>query len=76
MKTQASVGYKVDTAYWVPFLIKTPIFEWLPQRQVMKRDWTVCSKYDKHSRLNSQHHWSGGGEEGGTYMTIEWAREA
>ena len=29
----------------------------VPKRQVFKRDWIVCSKYDNHSRLNSQHDW-------------------
>ena len=24
---------------------------------VLKRDWTVCSKYDNHSRFDIQHNW-------------------
>ena len=25
----------------------------------LKRDWSTCSKYDNHSRLDSQHNWRG-----------------
>ena len=26
---------------------------------MFKRYWTMCPKYDDHSRLNSQHNWGG-----------------
>jgi hypothetical protein len=29
------------------------------EEDVSKRDWTMCSKYDNRSRLNSQHNWGG-----------------
>ena len=46
--------------------IWTPMFEWYVvgygsknrhQKVVFKRDWTMCSKYVDHSKLNSQHTW-------------------
>ena len=33
------------------------------KRHTFKREWTMCSKYVNHSRLNSQHDWEGGGRE-------------
>jgi hypothetical protein len=41
---------------------------WLQERitkkdMCLKRDWTDCSQYDNHSKLNSQHTW-------GNRMTI------
>ena len=37
--------------------------EQILERHVFKKDWTTCSKYDNHSRLNNQHNWErrGGG---------------
>ena len=31
------------------------------ERHMLKIDWTMCSKYDNHSKLNNQHNF--GGEE-------------
>ena len=63
MKT---LGAKVDEPNLVTYLNWTPIFEWCVvrcgsmngyQKDVFERDWTTCSKYDNHSRLNSQCNW-------------------
>ena len=45
---------------------QTPTFEWYVircgskdgyQKDMFKRDWTTCSKYDSHSRPKGQHDW-------------------
>ena len=46
---------------------QTPTFEWYViyrcgskdgyQKDMFKRDWTTCSKYDNHSRPKGQHDW-------------------
>ena len=53
----------------VTYLIQIPIFEWYmvrcgstngyKKRQVFKRHWTMCSRYDNYSRFNSQHNLRG-----------------
>ena len=48
----------------VAYLNRTPIFEWYvigmslkmdTKRHVLKRDWIMRSKNDKHSKLSTQH---------------------
>ena len=29
----------------------------IPNKYVLKKMWTMCSKYDDHSKLNNQHIW-------------------
>ena len=49
----------------VPYFDWTPIFEWCVVRcgpknghwKTCSRDWTSCSKFVNHSRLNMQHNW-------------------
>ena len=49
----------------VAYLNRTPIFEWyvigmslkMDTKRLLKRDWTMRSKNDKHSKLSSQHNW-------------------
>ena len=57
---------KVDVPTSVSDLNQTPTVEWYVvrcgskdryQKDVSKRDWITCSKYDNHSRLNKQHNW-------------------
>ena len=62
---------KANNCQWVTFLNQTHVFEWYVIRSssenkyqkdmkmcmCWKRDWTMCSKYDNHSRLNNQHSW-------------------
>ena len=36
---------------------------------VFKRDWTICSKYHNHSKLDTQHNWERW--RGETFMTIQ-----
>ena len=53
----------------ITYLNQTPEFErfvvWCGsknrkgKRHVLERDWSACSKYDNHSRLNSQHNGEG-----------------
>ena len=60
---------KIDDLYLATFLIKTPTLDCkvvqcdfksiYQKRHVLEKNWTMCLKYDKHSRLNSQHN---GGE--------------
>jgi hypothetical protein len=59
------VLFEVDNPYLVTFLIRALIFEWhvvwcgskngCQKNTCLKEIWTLCSKYDSHSRLNSQH---------------------
>ena len=62
---QPSKMHKVDMPNLVTQLNPTPTFVWYVvwcgstneylKKHVFKRDWSVCSKYDDHSRLNNQH---------------------
>ena len=60
------VHYQVDDPYSVAFLTKTPIFNWYVvwcgskngyQKHVLQKDWTMCPRYDNHSKVNSQLYW-------------------
>jgi hypothetical protein len=62
--------FKVDVPNLVVYLHLTPMIDWnvvrvslqerIPNRHVFKRDWTTCSKYDNHWRLDNQHQGIGG----------------
>ncbi len=43
--------------------------EQILKRDVLQRDWTMCSKYDNQFKLSSQHNW------GKNNMTIQQALE-
>ena len=64
--SQSSCHIEVDVPNTVTTLNQTPIFElyvcalvWLqeriPERSVFERDWTMCSKYDNHSKSRGVH---------------------
>ena len=62
---EVDVPNSVTSLYW------TPIFEWYVvrcaskngyQKNMFRRDWTMCSKYENQYRLNTH-------KIGGTYMT-------
>ena len=57
---------KEDVPNLVTYLNRTSIFEWYVirygsknghQKDVSKREWTMCSRNDNHSSLNRQHSW-------------------
>ena len=50
---------KVDNHYSTTFFIRISIFEWYVVWCSLKMNIKkTCSKYDSHSTLNNQHHWS------------------
>ena len=60
---QKRYGFSISKHYFGPLYHACT---WISKRHVIKTNWTMSSKYDNHSRLNSQHKCG----EGGTYMVI------
>ena len=64
---------KVDNPYSVTFLNHTPTFEWPWSRRwyMLQRDWTMCSKHDTCSKLESRYTYTLNSVTSRTFVTIK-----